>query len=78
MEQMEKLYDELTAENGKYQLSLNWETTKMLTQAGFGEYINPKKDCFEYNGYKIWWYHAENFKHPDTPVVVVEWTSNHK
>jgi hypothetical protein len=78
MKEMEALFDELTAEDGEHQLSLEWETMKMLTPAGIVEYINPKQDCFEYNGYKIWWYHAENFKHPDTPLVVVEWTSNHK
>ena len=78
MKEMEALFDELTAEDGKHQLSLTWETKQVLTPAGFSEYINPDKDCFEYNGYRIWWYHAENLKHPDTPVVVVQWTSNYK
>jgi hypothetical protein len=40
------------------------------------EYINPEKDCFEYNEYRVWWYHAGNLKHPDTPVVVISWQSN--
>jgi len=76
MKEMEALFDELTAEDGEYQLSLKWETKHILTPAGLGEYINPKKDCFEYNEYRVWWYHAENLKHPDTPVVVISWQSN--
>jgi hypothetical protein len=76
MKEMEALFDELTAEDGEYQLSLKWETKQMLTPAGFSEYINPEKDCFDYNEYRVWWYHAGNLKHPDTPVVVISWQSN--
>ncbi len=80
MIQMEALFDELTAEDGEYQLSLKWETKHILSEVhgGIVEVINPDKDCFEYDGYRIWWYHAENLKHPDTPVVVISWTSNHR
>jgi len=78
MEQMEKLYDELTDEHGKHQLSLSWDTKSILTPAGYKKIIDPDKDCFEYDGYRIWWYHAENLKHPDTPVVVISWTSNYR
>jgi hypothetical protein len=78
MEQMEKLFDELSDENGEYQLSLRWETKHILSEVhgGIIEIINPEKDCFEYDGYRVWWYHAGNLKHPDTPVVVISWQSN--
>jgi hypothetical protein len=78
MKQMEALFDELTAEDGDFQLALSWEVKHILTPAGLSEHINPAKDCFEYDRFRFWWYHAENFKHPDTPVVVAEWTSNHR
>jgi hypothetical protein len=80
MKQMEDLFDELSDENGKYQLSLSWEKKHILSEVHGGMITieNPEKDCFEYNGYSVWWYHAGNLKHPDTPVVVIQWTSNHK
>lgn len=78
MKEMEALFDELSDENGKFQFSLKWETMHILTPAGFGERINPAKNCFEYDGYRVWWSRTANFKHPDTPVVVIQWTSNHR
>jgi hypothetical protein len=78
MEQMEKLFDELSDENGEYGFSLSWESKQTLTPAGFSQTINPDKDCFEYDAYRIWWYYAENLKHPDTPVVVISWNSNYR
>ena len=78
MEQMEKLFDQLSDEDGEFQYSLSWDTKQILTPAGFQEFIDPDKDCFIYSGYRIWWYHAENMKHPDTPVVVISWTSNYR
>lgn len=78
MKEMEALFDQLSDEDGEYQLSLKWETQHIVSEVhgGIVEIINPKKDCFEYDGYSVWWYHAENFKHPDTPVVVISWNSN--
>lgn len=78
MKEMEALFDELTAEDGEYQLSLKWETKRVISEVhgGIIEIIDPDKDCFEYNEYRVWWYHAENLKHPNTPVVVVSWQSN--
>lgn len=78
MKEMEALFDELSAEDGDFQLSLKWEVKHTFTPVGFREEINPEKDCFDYDGYRFWWYHASNHKHPDTPVVVAQWTSNHK
>jgi hypothetical protein len=80
MEQMEKLFDELSDENGEYGFSLDWDTKRVVSEVSGGiiEIVDPDKDCFEYSGYRVWWYHAENLKHPDTPVVVISWTSNYR
>lgn len=78
MKEMEALFDELSAEDGDYGLSLEWDTKYILTPAGYGQKTDPAKDCFKYDGYRFWWYYAQNAKYPDTPVVVAEWTSNHK
>jgi len=77
---MEALFDELTSEDGEYQLSLKWETKHIVSEVhgGIIEIIDPDKDCFDYDEYKVWWYHASNLKHPDTPVVVISWNSNVK
>jgi len=80
MEQMEKLFAELSDENGEFQYSLSWEKQRIVSElhGGIIEIDHPSKDQFEYDGYKFWWYHAENQRHPDTPVVVVSWTSNYR
>jgi hypothetical protein len=80
MKEMEALFDELSNEDGEHQLSLKWETKRVVSEVhgGIVEIVNPDKDCFEYDGYRFWWYHAGNLKHPDTPVVVAQWTTNHK
>lgn len=75
MNQMEALFDELSNEDGEYQLSLKWATkhTYDETTGKWIDVINPRKDTFEYDGMSVWWATEENEKHPDTPVVVVSW-----
>jgi hypothetical protein len=80
VKEMEALFVELSDEYGEYQYSLTWEKQRIVSElhGGIIEIDHPSKDQFEYEGYKFWWYHAENQRHPDTPVVVVSWTSNYR
>ena len=80
MKEMEALFDELSNEDGEFQLPPQWDTKTVKDEVTglWKTIIDPDKDCFEIDGYRVWWYHAENLKHPDTPVVLVQWTSNHK
>ena len=80
MKEMEALFDELTAEDGEHQLSLKWETKHIVSEVhgGIIEIVNLTKDYFEHDVCNVWWYHAGNFRHPDTPVVIISWTSNYR
>ena len=74
---MEALHAILNDEDGDYGYSVKWQTkhVKVEGEAFKWEDIeDPKHDTFEYDGISFWWYHAENIKHPDTPVLVASWS----
>ena len=74
---MEALYTILNDEDGDYGYSVKWQTkhVKVEGEAFKWEDIeDPTHDTFEYDGISFWWYHAENIKHPDTPVLVASWS----
>jgi hypothetical protein len=73
---MEAIFAELTNEDGEYGYSVNWSTNYVKNEiTGKLEHIeDPKHDTFEYDGISFWWYHPENIKHPDTPVLVASWS----
>lgn len=74
--QMEKLFAELTDEDGNYGLSLRWETKHVHNKEtqSWSDIEDPTHDTFEYDGVSIWWYHPHNSKNPETPQVVVSWS----
>ena len=74
--QMEKLFAELTDEDGEYGYGLRWDTKRVHDPVThkWSEVEDPKHDTFEYDGVSFWWYHAENDKHPNTPVLVASWS----
>lgn len=80
MKEMEAIFDELTDENGDFQFSLQWDT--VLAMRGLsGKWerdVDPAKESFWKDGYRISWYHSKNQNYVKYPVVIITWTSNHK
>lgn len=73
---MEKLFAELTDEDGEFGYGLRWDSKYVKDEetGKWGYVEDSKHDCFEYDGVSFWWYHAENIKHPNTPVLVASWS----
>lgn len=75
MEQMEKLFAELSDENGEYQYGLKWECTRKYdpTTHRYVETEKPEHTTFEYDGVSFWW-DPKNVNHPNTPVLIASWS----
>lgn len=73
---MEAIFAELTNEDGEYGYGLSWDTryVKNETTGKWEDIEDETHDTFEYDGVKYWWYHAENIKHPNTPVLIASWS----
>ena len=78
MKEMEALFDQLSDENGGYGYSVKWRTMYIHDEKNFVYVVDPAKDTFEIDQFTISWYHAVNLKHPDTPVVLISYTSNYR
>jgi hypothetical protein len=78
MKEMEALFDELSADDGDYGYSVKWKTSYIIDEKNWVYVVDPAKDTFEIHEFSFSWYHAGNLKHPNTPVVIAQWTTNHK
>lgn len=78
MKEMEALFDQLSDDNGDYGYSVKWATSYIHDEKNWVYVVDPAKDTFEINEFRISWYQAGNLKHPDTPVVLISYTSNYR
>jgi hypothetical protein len=72
---MEKIFAELTDENGEYQMGIRWQTRHVidLEAKKWIDIEDETHDTFEYDGVSFWWYHAKN-KDAQHPVLVASWS----
>jgi len=72
---MEKIFAELTDENGEYQMGIHWQTRHVidLEAKKWIDIEDETHDTFEYDGVSVWWSHATN-KDAQHPVLVASWS----
>ena len=78
MKEMEALFDQLSDDNGEYGYSVKWKTFYIHDEKNWVYIVDPAKDTFEIDEFTISWYHAANYKHPDTPVVLIKYQSDYR
>lgn len=80
MKEMETLFDQLSDDNGEYGYSVKWQTQHVVdeTTGKWVDVVDEDKDTFDIDEFQISWYKAGNLKHPDTPVVLISYTSNYR